>query len=216
MEIRNARFIRGIVGSNGILKSKRKQIAFIGRSNVGKSTLINNLIGNQGLVKISKQPGKTKEINFFSATLTYSNTQRQENPTGKRNKEIYLVDLPGYGYAKISQAQREKMRKMILWYFISGEPNLKKVILIVDAKAGLKEFDLEMIDVLKEYAPKLDYRFIIVANKIDKLNQKQAHKNLQKIKEKIGGEIKIIPMSAKTGRGREMLLEWISEKVDFV
>ncbi len=208
MEIRNARFVRGIVGTNDILKSKRKQIAFIGRSNVGKSTLINNLTGSKGLVKISKQPGKTKQINFFSATLTYSNNPRQEKST-KRNEEIYLVDLPGYGYAKIPQEQREKMRKMILWYFISGETNLKKVILIIDSKAGLKEFDLEMIDVLKEYGPELGYQFVIVANKIDKLNQKQTHKNLQKIKEKIGEEIKVIPMSAKTGKGRNDLMEWI-------
>ncbi len=209
MEIREAKFVRGIVGSNDILKSKREQIAFIGRSNVGKSTLINNLTGNKGLVKISKEPGKTKEINFFSAVLTYSNVQKQEDPTGRRNKDVYLVDLPGYGYAKISHKQREKMRKMILWYFISGETNLKKVILIIDAKAGLKEFDLEMIDVLKEYASKLGYQFVIVANKIDKLNQKQTHKNLQKIKERVGEEVEVIPMSAKTGRGRSELLEWI-------
>ncbi len=211
MEIRNAKFVRGIVGSNDILKSKREQIAFIGRSNVGKSTLINNLTGNKGLVKISKEPGKTKEINFFSAVLTYSNVQKQENPTGRRNKDVYLVDLPGYGYAKISQKQREKMRKMILWYFISGEPNLKKVVLIIDVKAGLKEFDLEMIDVLKEYGPQFGYQFVIVANKIDKLNQKQIHKNLQKIKEQIGEDVKVIPMSAKTGRGRSNLMEWIGE-----
>lgn len=216
MEIREAKFVRGIVGSNDILKSKREQIAFIGRSNVGKSTLINNLTGNKGLVKISKEPGKTKEINFFSAVLTYSNVQKQENPTSKRNKEIYLVDLPGYGYAKMSQKQREKMRKMILWYFISGEPNLKKVVLIIDTKAGLKEFDLEMIDVLKEYAPKLGYQFVIVANKIDKLNQKQTHKNLQKIKDKVGEEVEVIPMSAKTGRGRDTLLEWIGKKIDVI
>ena len=148
MEIRQAKFIKGIIGTDDILKSKREQIAFIGRSNVGKSTLINNLTGNKGLVKTSSQPGKTKQINFFSAILT--NTSADD--TTKRNKEVYLVDLPGYGYAKIPQSQREKMRKMILWYFISGEAKIKKVVLIIDAKAGLKDFDLEMIDVLKNTA----------------------------------------------------------------
>jgi len=206
MEIRQAKFIKGIVGTDDILKSKRGQIAFIGRSNVGKSTLINNLTGSKGLVKMSKQPGKTKQINFFSATLTHTDTQASEKEV-RRNQEVYLVDLPGYGYAKISQDQREKMRKMILWYFISGEANIKKVVLIVDAKAGLKEFDLEMVNVLKEYAPQLGYQFIIVANKIDKLNQKKTHQSLQKIKESIGESTTVLPISAKTGKGREKLLD---------
>jgi GTP-binding protein len=116
------------------------------------------------------------------------------------------VDLPGYGYAKISQKHREKMRKMILWYFISGEAKVKKVVLIIDAKSGLKEFDIEMINVLREY----EHDFIIVANKVDKLNQKQYHKNLMEIKEELGEEINILPVSAKTGRGRDKLLEWIN------
>jgi len=220
MEIREAKFIKGIVGTDDILKSQKEQIAFIGRSNVGKSTLINNLTGNKGLVKVSGQPGKTKQINFFSAIFTYQNKDKKtdnqiaeknsnEESNYKRNKEVYLVDLPGYGYAKISQDRREKMRKMILWYFISGEAKIKKVVLIVDAKAGLKEFDLEMIAVLQEYGPQLGYDFVIAFNKIDKLNQKQTYKNLNKAQEQLGDTVKIIPLSAKTGKGRNKLLEWI-------
>jgi len=187
-----AKFIKGIVGSNEILKDKRDQIAFIGRSNVGKSTLINKLIGSKSLVKTSGQPGKTQQINFFLINEGLGN-------------ERYFVDLPGYGYAKISQKHREKMRKMILWYFISSEANIKKVVLIIDAKAGLKEFDIEMINVLREYR----YSFVIIANKVDKLNQKQYHKNLMEIKEELGDDINVMPVSAKTGRGREGLLQWI-------
>jgi len=185
-----AKFIKGIIGTDDILKDGLEQVAFIGRSNVGKSTLINRLIGSKGLVKTSGQPGKTQQINFF---LIGEGSE----------KERYFVDLPGYGYAKLSQKQREKMRKMILWYFISGEANIKKVVLIIDAKSGLKEFDIEMINVLREYG--LD--FIIVANKVDKLNQKQYHKNLLEIKEKLGKDINVLPVSAKTGRGREKLLD---------
>jgi GTP-binding protein len=192
MEVKQAKFIKGIVGTNDILKDKQEQIAFIGRSNVGKSTLINKLIGSKGLVKTSGQPGKTQQINFFLVN---------EDLPGEK----YFVDLPGYGYAKISQKHREKMRKMILWYFISGEAKVKKVVLIIDAKSGLKEFDIEMINVLREY----EHDFIIVANKVDKLNQKQYHKNLMEIKEELGEEINILPVSAKTGRGRDKLLEWI-------
>lgn len=187
-----AKFIKGIIGTNDILKHKQNQIAFIGCSNVGKSTLINNLIESKNLVKTSGQPGKTQQINFFLVNEDFSG-------------EKYFVDLPGYGYAKISQKHREKMRKMILWYFISGEANIEKVVLIIDAKAGLKEFDIEMINILKEY----EYDFVIIANKVDKLNQKQYHKNFIKIKEVLGEETNILPISAKTGRGREKLLEWI-------
>jgi len=189
-----AKFIKGIVGTNEILKDKQDQIAFIGRSNVGKSTLINKLIGSKGLVKTSGQPGKTQQINFFLVN---------EDLPGEK----YFVDLPGYGYAKISQKHREKMRKMILWYFISGEAKIKKVILIIDAKSGLKEFDIEMINVLREYG----HDFIIIANKVDKLNQKQYYKNLMEIKEKLGDDINILSVSAKTGRGSDKVLKWIGE-----
>ncbi len=194
MEVIKAKFIKGIVGTNDILKDKQDQIAFIGRSNVGKSTLINKLIGSKGLVKTSGQPGKTQQINFFLIN---------EDLPGEK----YFVDLPGYGYAKISQKHREKMRKMILWYFISGEANIKKVVLIIDAKSGLKDFDIEMINVLREYG----HDFIIIANKVDKLNQKQYHKNLMEIKDELGEDINILPVSAKTGRGRDKVLEWIGE-----
>ena len=187
-----AKFIKGIVGTNEILKDEQDQIAFIGRSNVGKSTLINKLIGSKGLVKTSGQPGKTQQINFFLV---------DEGLPGEK----YFVDLPGYGYAKISQKHREKMRKMILWYFISGEAKIKKVVLIIDAKSGLKDFDIEMINVLREY----EHDFVIIANKVDKLNQKQYHKNLMEIKEELGEDVNILPVSAKTGRGRDKVLEWI-------
>ena len=195
MEIKEVKFIKGITGTDPILKSKRPQLAFIGRSNVGKSSLINKLLGQKNLVKTSAQPGKTKEINFFLV-----------------NKKIYFVDLPGYGFAKMSQKQREKMRKMILWYFISGEPKINKVILIIDAKAGLKEFDREMMAVLQEYAPKYNYDFLVAVNKIDKLSQKKLHKSLTTIKRELKDEKKIIPISAKTGRGVPKLLETIFAK----
>ncbi len=195
MEIKEVKFIKGITGTDPILKSKRPQFAFIGRSNVGKSSLINKLLGQKNLVKTSAQPGKTKEINFFLV-----------------NKKIYFVDLPGYGFAKMSQKQREKMRKMILWYFISGEPKINKVILIIDAKAGLKEFDREMIAVLQEYAPKYNYDFLIAVNKIDKLSQKKLHKSLTIIKQELKNEKKIVPVSAKTGRGVPKLSETIFAK----
>ena len=92
--IKDAKFIKGIIGTDNLLTDGTPQVAFIGRSNVGKSSIINALVNRKGLVSSSSQPGKTTEINLFNI-----------------NKELYFVDLPGYGYAKLSQKKREKLRK---------------------------------------------------------------------------------------------------------
>lgn len=181
----DAQFVLSVVGSHNVIADKKPQIAFIGRSNVGKSSVINMLVGQKGLVRSSRTPGKTQEINFFLI-----------------NDERYFVDLPGYGYAKIGQKYREKLRKLILWYFISGEAPVTRAVLIVDARAGLRDFDREMIAVLEEY----HHDYIIVANKIDKLNQSALHKSLRDIREAIGPTVGVIPVSAASGKGREALL----------
>lgn len=193
MEIKNAKFVRGVVGSHNLLVDEKKQIAFVGRSNVGKSSVINMLVNQKSLVKSSSTPGKTQQINFFLI-----------------NDKFYFVDLPGYGYAKISQKRREKLRKLILWYLSSGEAPVSKVCLIVDARIGLKEFDREMADVLfEEKIP-----FMVIANKVDKLNQKKLHKALCSIQEEIGEYVEILPVSAKTGKGKDKLMNSIfSEKI---
>ena len=194
MKITSAEFVRSVVGSHNVIADKKPQIAFVGRSNVGKSSLINMLVGQKRLVKSSGNPGKTKQINFFVV-----------------NKNYYFVDLPGYGYAKIKEKEREKLRKLILWYLIGKEAPIEKVVLIVDAKVGLREFDFEMIEVLK----KENHPFVIVANKIDKLNQKERHQALKKIEEEIEKETKIFPVSAKKGAGRDTLLEEIFGDIEF-
>ncbi len=186
MEITNAKFIRSVVGSHNLIIDDLPKIAFIGRSNVGKSSVINKLVNQNKLVRSSSKPGKTQQINFFLI-----------------NEKIYFVDLPGYGYAKLGQKYREKLRRLILWYFISGETVITKTIVIIDAKAGLRDFDREMISILREY----NHKFIIVANKIDKLNQKELHKSIKLITEELGEEVSIFPFSAKTGRGKDKLLK---------
>ena len=97
MEIKSAKFIKGVKGSNEILERDFLHLAFYGRSNVGKSSCINALLGRKDLVKSSSKPGKTKELNFFEV-----------------NSDFFVVDLPGYGYAKLSPKEREKLRKLIL------------------------------------------------------------------------------------------------------
>jgi GTP-binding protein len=187
-DIESAHFVKGVVGSHNLIVDERPQIAFVGRSNVGKSSVINMLVDRKNLVHSSSTPGKTQEINFFLI-----------------NEKIYFVDLPGYGYAKTGLRRREKLRKLILWYFVSGEASVTKAIVIIDAKAGLREFDREMIAVLQEY----HIPFIVVANKIDKLNQKDLYRSLSDISDEIGEYITVIPISAKTGKGRKKVLSAI-------
>ena len=185
MEIQSAEFVRGIKGTNPILNSGLPQIAFVGRSNVGKSSALNALLNRKDLVLVSKKPGKTTEINFFLV-----------------NEKIYFVDLPGYGYARADIKKREKIRKLIVWYLTSGEARPALVALITDIQAGFTDFDKEMLQIIKEQG----YPCVIVANKTDKLNQKEIARELLKMKNE-SSEIEIFPHSAKTKEGTNMLRE---------
>ncbi len=187
MEIKEAKFIKGITGSNPILEDEIPQVAFIGRSNVGKSSVINSLVRRKNLVKSSSTPGKTKEINLFLI-----------------NNKFYFVDLPGYGYMRTGLKQKEKIRRMILWYLFHSDIEFKKVVLIIDARIGLDQFDLEILKSLNENR----HSVLIVVNKTDKLKRNQLEKQLKKIKEE-NKENEIIPYSAKTKKGREDLLNKI-------
>ena len=181
MSIKTAKFIKGVViGNDRILEESKLQVAFIGRSNVGKSSVINSLVGRKNLVKSSGTPGKTREINFFLI-----------------NEKIYFVDLPGYGFAKASFSQREKIRQLILWYLTSVKIKNRKLVLIIDAKVGPTKLDLEMVDILNKY----DHKFIIVANKVDKLKKSERSKKIKDISTRIGNE-EIIFYSAKNGEGK--------------
>lgn len=190
MKIDSADFVLSVVGSHNAVSDEKRQIAFVGSSNVGKSSLINMLTERKNLVRSSSTPGKTQQINYFLV-----------------NDAVYFVDLPGYGYAKTSFKQREKLRRLILWYLVSGESPVSKVVLIVDAKVGLKEFDREMIGVLDEQG----HEYFVVMNKCDKLNQKEMHSALQNIQAELPENVIIIPASATSGRGRDIILEEIMD-----
>lgn len=190
MDIKTAEFIRGVIGTNKILNDNKLQIAFIGRSNVGKSSIINLLVNRKNLVKSSSKPGKTRQINFFLI-----------------NKKVYFVDLPGYGFMKADPKKREKIRKLIIWYLFRSEVEIDKIILIIDAKIGLTDFDIEMLALLK----KTEKKIIIVANKVDKLKKNDVRKQIIKIQEEIGFD-DIIPFSAKDRIGKEKLLNKIFNK----
>ncbi|MEI6296686.1 MAG: ribosome biogenesis GTP-binding protein YihA/YsxC [bacterium] len=183
MNIKSAVFKKGIRGSDNILFDTKMQIAFIGRSNVGKSSLMNCLLNRSDLVRSGKLPGKTTEINFFLVNDMY-----------------YFVDLPGYGYAKLPLDVREQIAKMIQWYFFQNVFK-RKAVLVLDIKVGPNEMDLEMIRILQERKQEV----IIVANKADTLNQKERVERIRDISSLIPG-FEIIPGSAKTKEGRDEIL----------
>jgi GTP-binding protein len=187
MKIVTVEFAKGIIGGDYNTGDNFPQIAFLGRSNSGKSSVINSLTGKKNLVKSSKVPGKTIEANFF-----------------RINNFFYLVDFPGYGFAKRSIAERNKMTKRIFWYLGSSNAKPKIVFLIIDANVGLTELDREMLKVIK----KNNHHIIIVANKVDKLAKTKREAQLSKIIEEAEG-IQVLEYSAKTKEGMEHLFEKI-------
>jgi GTP-binding protein len=180
----NIEFVKGITGTDDILGDTRRQVAFVGRSNVGKSSVINTLVG-QKIARPSSTPGKTRELNFFLV-----------------NKKVYFVDLPGYGYAKLSQKAREKLRKHIVWYLFESEAPLSHVVIIFDAQVGLKDFDREVIRELY----KQQIEAVLVANKSDKLTQKKRSALEKKLREEGVRDEELVWFSAKTGKGKGELL----------
>jgi GTP-binding protein len=185
MKVRSSEFVKGIRGTDPIVTASQPQFAFVGRSNVGKSSLINALCNKRELVKVSHKPGKTTEINYFLI-----------------NGDTYFVDLPGYGYAKVGPEEKEKIIKLIIWYLTDSGAKPKKVALILDVKVGITEFDQQMIQILTEQ----QHPFILVANKTDKLNQKELAKALAEIA-KAAGSAEVVPASAEERGGVELLLK---------
>lgn len=153
MKKARAEFKKGIHGTDPILTDGIPQVAFVGRSNVGKSSLISTLIGVPGLVRISDTPGRTTEINFFLVDGAY-----------------YLVDLPGYGYARLSEKERAHIKDLIIWYVSASGARPKLFVVVLDAKVGLTDFDKDMIYMLESEG----HPYVIAANKADKLNQKES------------------------------------------
>ena len=174
MQITSAKYVKGIIGSDEILESEYPQIAFIGRSNVGKSSVINSLTNQKGLAITSSSPGRTRQINLFLI-----------------NKSFYLLDLPGYGFAKASREVREQLFKLIDWYLFKSPYQQKKVVLIIDANIGPTDDDLEMLHTLEDFKKDI----VIVANKIDKIKKSKYAGQLQEIQNLVG-EHKVIPYSS--------------------
>lgn len=176
-----------------IPKNTLPEVAFAGKSNVGKSSLINGLMNRKSYARASAQPGKTQTINFYNI-----------------NEELYFVDLPGYGYAKVSQSVKEKWGKMIEDYLHQSE-QLAIVFLLVDIRHDPSANDCQMYDwiISNGYYP------VIIATKLDKLKRSQVKKHINAIrtKLKLRGNTPIFPYSALTKQGRDEIWEFIEEFV---
>lgn len=183
MKVLTVEFIKGIVTEDAILHSKYPQIAFIGRSNVGKSSLINVLLGRREIARSSPRPGKTQQINFYLI-----------------NKKLFFVDLPGYGYAEGSWSKRDEIIKIIHWYLLNPEILPKKIVLIIDAKIGITDNDLNMLQLLQQAGKPV----VVVANKIDKLKPENLKTTLAVIQAEIGQTL-LIPCSAEKKLGIGLL-----------
>lgn len=166
------------------------EVAFAGKSNVGKSSLINGLMNRKALARTSGQPGKTQTINFY-----------------KVNREMYLVDLPGYGYARVSQTEKEKWGKMIEKYLHTSK-NLKAVFLLIDIRHEPSANDRQMY----EWILHNGYDPIIIATKLDKLKKSQVQKHLKMVRD--GLQVKkgteVIAYSAQTKQGRDEIWQLIN------
>lgn len=163
MKIKDARFVISAAQPSQFPNDGRPEVAFAGRSNVGKSTLLNTLLKKPGLAKTSKTPGKTQLINFFDV-----------------NGKFYFVDLPGYGFAKVSAATKRRWHKLITEYIAQREP-LTLIVMLVDARHKPTRQDHEMIDLLAE----AEVPALIAATKIDKLKPSQRNRALGKLREEL-------------------------------
>ena len=170
------------------------EVAFAGKSNVGKSSLINALMMRKSLARTSAQPGKTQTINFYNI-----------------NKEIYLVDLPGYGYAKASEKEREAWGQMIERYLNTSE-KLRAVFLLVDIRHAPSTNDKQMF----EWMAYVGYDPIVIATKLDKIKRSQIDKQIKIIRQGLGAdkETIIVPFSAETKQGRDIIWDFMDQVIE--
>ena len=185
MDIKSAKFVTSATSINSEYVENKNAIAFVGRSNVGKSSLINMLVGNSKLCKTSSTPGRTRLINYFLI-----------------NDNVYFVDLPGYGFAKASKVEVDTWQSMIEPFLVENE-NLKCVCMLVDSRIEPTAQDKQMMKFLNYYR----IPFVIIATKCDKFGKSQIKPQMQKIANALGvGKDNVFPSSGETKYGRLEIL----------
>ncbi len=188
--IKSSEFIKSAINYSDFPKEGLKEIAIVGRSNVGKSSIINSLLGRKKIAKVSSTPGKTRMINFFLI-----------------NNSFYLVDFPGYGYAKVSKSEKDMWKYKIEDYF-KDRPVLKKVILLIDSRHKPFESDINMFNWIRY----LNYDLSIVATKSDKLKYSEIKKN-EKLFMKFFDTSKIMFYSSIKNDNRDELVDFVFREI---
>ena len=187
-------FVRSASHRDHFLRDGLPQFAFAGRSNVGKSSVINRLVNRKNLAYVGASPGKTTQINYFLV-----------------DSRAYLVDLPGYGYAKVSRAEKERWGRLMESYFQEETGRITAGVLIVDIRHKPTADDCTMAKWYRDAGCPV----VVVANKLDKLKKSEVEGNLQRIREtlELGEDTPLIPFSAEKGTGKEELLRIILASV---
>ncbi len=193
MNLHNVEFLISAASSKDFPKDRLPEIAFAGKSNVGKSSVINRILQRKNFARVGDKPGKTIHVNYFTV-----------------DKKCYFVDLPGYGYAKVSQAEKDRWGRLMESYFAAGRIDLG--ILIVDARHAPTNNDITMARwFIESGCP-----FVVVANKLDKLKKSELIPNMETIREdlELPEDCQLIPFSAEKGIGREDLMKRIFQTVE--
>ncbi len=191
MNLHNVSFVLSAADPRSFIRDGKAQIVFAGKSNVGKSSVINRLLQRKNFARVGEAPGKTIHINYFDV-----------------DGQLYFVDLPGYGYAKVSQSEKERWAKLMERYF--AEPDLISLgVMIVDARHKPTANDVTMA----EYFISSGRPFLVVANKLDKCKKSEISGNLSLIRESLSlpENVILIPFSAENGEGRDLLLSEIQK-----
>ncbi|MBR7553434.1 ribosome biogenesis GTP-binding protein YihA/YsxC [Allobacillus sp. GCM10007491] len=193
MKINQAELIISAVSAKQYPEGGLPEIALAGRSNVGKSSFINKMINRKALARTSSKPGKTQTLNFYQL-----------------NESFYFVDVPGYGYAKVSKKEREAWGKMMEEYFVTRE-SLKATVLLIDSRHEPTKDDQVMYDFLKHY----EIPVIVVATKIDKLSKSKKAKHLKIIKDvlELESEDHLVGFSAETAEGKEEAWRYVTSYI---
>lgn len=192
MKIESAEFVKSARASGDFVRDGRPEIAFVGRSNVGKSSLMNRLLGRKGLARVSSTPGRTRAVNYFLV-----------------NRRLWFVDLPGYGYAKAGKEERREWAALADSYFRDG--NRPLVVMLVDGKIGATPLDVQAY----EYLASLGVKLVVAATKVDKVPRGKRAAMEKSIRAALGVEgVNVIPVSAHSGEGINEIWSAVSRHLE--